>query len=388
MNLFASFNLAISRIMATKTRSILTMLGIVIGVASLVALMSVAQGATSGISNALSGLGAKQITVSGTSATGLVEDDVTALSTLPSVESTYSQVSGQGTASTGKVDVSLSLIGVSPNYLSMALPKIAVGSFLPTSLPMQESRDVVLSAVAANDLNIKVAQIGQIIYINGQPFQLVGVLNDANGFGARGIAYITQDAARKIFAQTPYVSSITLQSTTETDVAAVATEADALLRGRYGLNATDSAQFMVTSQTSLLSTLSTVQNTLKLMLGGIASISLIVGGIGIMNIMLVSVRERTREIGVRRAIGARQRQILVQFLIEAVVLSVLGGLIGLMIGELLAYVIAQKGGWAFTVSPGTVGLALGFSALVGILFGVVPARTASRLQPVEALRFE
>lgn len=374
--------------MATKTRSILTMLGIVIGVASLVALMSVAQGATSGISNALSGLGAKQITVSGTSATGLVEDDVTALSMLPYVESTYSQVSGQGTASTGKVDVSLSLVGVSPNYASMALPKIAVGTFLPSSLPMQASRDVVLSAVAANDLNIKVEQIGQIIYINGQPFQLVGVLNDANGFGARGIAYVTQDAARKIFAQTPYVSSITLQSTTETDVAAVTTEADTLLRGRYGLSATDSAQFMVTSQTSLLSTLSTVQNTLKLMLGGIASISLIVGGIGIMNIMLVSVRERTREIGVRRAIGARQRQILVQFLIEAVVLSVLGGFIGLVLGELAAYFVAKAGGWAFTISAGTVGLALGFSALVGIVFGVVPARTASKLQPVEALRFE
>ena len=388
MNLAASFRLAISRIMATKTRSILTMLGIVIGVASLVALTSVAQGATSGITSALSGLGAKQVTVSSSSSTGLTEADAAALSELANVTSVYSQVSGKGTVSTGTVDASLSLIGVSSQYDDMATPEIAVGSFLSSSSLMQASRDVVLSAVAANDLEITSEMIGQIIYVEGQPFQLVGVLDDANGFGARGSAYVTQDAARKIFAQTPYVAAITIQSDSEDNVSAISTQADTLLRARYGLSETASTQFTVTSQTSLLSTLSTVQNTLTLLLGGIASISLIVGGIGIINIMLVSVRERTREIGVRRAIGAKQRQILVQFLIEAVVLSLFGGVIGLALGELFAYAIALQGGWAFSTSAGTIGLALGFSALVGIVFGVVPARTASRLQPVEALRFE
>jgi ABC-type antimicrobial peptide transport system permease subunit len=168
----------------------------------------------------------------------------------------------------------------------------------------------------------------------------------------------------------------------------VQADADAILRARYGLTADDTASFSITNPASVLSTIGTVQALLSLLLGGIASISVLVGGIGIMNIMLVSVRERTREIGVRRAIGARRGQILTQFLVEAVVLSVAGGLIGIVVGIGLSALVAATAGWALTISPVTVLLAVLFSVFVGVVFGVVPARTAARLQVVDALRFE
>ena len=247
---------------------------------------------------------------------------------------------------------------------------------------------VVLSAQAANDIGVTSEEIGSTVTLNGTPFTVVGVLDDAGGFGSSGTAYISMSNARRMFAQSPYVGTITVLADTESDVSTVEGQVDSVLRQRYSLSSQDTANFSVNTQTSLLDTISNVQGTLKLLLVGIASISLVVGGIGIMNIMLVSVRERTREIGVRRAIGARQRQILTQFLIEATVLSLVGGLIGLFVGVLLSALIASIAGWAFSIASGTVILALAFSALVGVLFGVWPARTASRLQPIQALRFE
>jgi putative ABC transport system permease protein len=385
MNGWTITRLAFSRILATKARSILTMLGVIIGVASLVALTSIAAGATSGINSSLSSLGAKQITVSSSSQTGLTEADAASLKAISGVDVISTRVSGNGSAANGTTQTTISLSGVSPTYKDTAQPKIAVGSFLPETT---RTKAVVLSARGANELSFTASQIGEQILIDGLPFTVVGVLNDASGFGNAGTAYMSLDNARSIFAQAPYVNSITVQTATEGEVTNVQSEVDSLLRGRYGLSSTDTAQFSTSNQASLLSTLSTIQSTLSLLLGGIASISLVVGGIGIMNIMLVSVRERTREIGVRRAIGAKQRQILAQFLIEAIVLSILGGIIGLGLGLMVSAIIAGIAGWAFTVSGTTIGVALGFSALVGIVFGVWPALTAARLQPVEALRYE
>jgi len=160
------------------------------------------------------------------------------------------------------------------------------------------------------------------------------------------------------------------------------------LRYSKGVTKDEDATFSIFNQAALQDTIKTVTGTLALLITGIAGISLVVGGVGIMNIMLVSVRERTREIGVRRAIGAKQSQILTQFLMEAVVLSLMGGFIGLVLGQLASLGFANLGGWDFFIDPTTVIVALGFSALVGVVFGVWPARTASRLQPVDALRFE
>jgi putative ABC transport system permease protein len=388
MNLLSITRLAFNRIFATKMRSFLTMLGVIIGVSSLVALTSIVSGATSGITDSIASLGAQQVTVSASSATALTEADVAALAGLEKVDVVSSTVSGQGTAVHNSTSSAIAITGVSPTYQTTSEPDIAIGSFLTTFTGSEVTRTVVLSAQAASDLGITDADISSQILLDGHPFALVGVLDDAGGFGSRGTAYISMDSARGIFAQSPYVSSITIQAATTDDVSSVESAADSLLRSRYGLSADDDAQFSTSNQSSLISTLDSVVGTLSLLLGGIASISLVVGGIGIMNIMLVSVRERTREIGVRRAIGAKQRQILAQFLIEAIVLSVVGGLVGLAIGLGVSALIAALAGWAFTISGGTVALALGFSAVVGVLFGVWPARTAARLQPVDALRFE
>lgn len=388
MNFATITRLAISRILATKTRSFLTMLGVIIGVASLVALTSVASGATSGITDSLSTLGATQITISSSSQTGLTEPDADAIAELENVTAVSSSVNGQGTLAFGSTSTQSTLTGVSAGYVETSQPEVAVGSFLPDFDESESTRAIVLSATAASDLGVVADDIGGTVTVNGLPFLLVGVLDDATGFGGGATAYLSLDAARTIFAQAPYVSTILVQAATEDDVDSVQSATDSLLRERYGLAADDDAAFSTSNQSSLLDSLDSVQSLLAILLGGIASISLIVGGIGIMNIMLVSVRERTREIGVRRAIGARQGQILLQFLIEATVLSLLGGVIGLGLGLLVSAIIAAVAGWAFTISLTTLAVALGFSAIVGIVFGVWPARTASCLQPVDALRYE
>jgi putative ABC transport system permease protein len=388
MNIFSITRLAFTRIFATKMRSFLTMLGVIIGVSSIVALTSIVSGATSGITESIASLGAQQVTVSASSATALTEADATAIESLDTVDVVSTTVSGQGTAVHGTTSSALGITGVSANYVTTAAPELAIGSFLTTFPGSEVTRTVVLSAKGANDLGITDSDVPSEIMLDGHPFELVGVLDDAGGFGSRGTAYVSLESARGLFAQSPYVSSITVQAASTDDVSSVEAAADSLLRSRYGLGADDDAQFSTSNQSSLISTLDSVVGTLSLLLGGIASISLVVGGIGIMNIMLVSVRERTREIGVRRAIGAKQRQILAQFLIEAIVLSIVGGLVGLAIGLGVSALIAAIAGWAFTISGSTVALALGFSAIVGVVFGVWPARTAARLQPVDALRFE
>jgi putative ABC transport system permease protein len=246
----------------------------------------------------------------------------------------------------------------------------------------------VVSAEGASDLGFSVNSIGDEIRLDGVAFTVVGMLDDADGFGAGQNVYITQEAARSLFSKSPYLSAISIQAVSQEAVAPVEYRVEQFLRYSKGVVDDDDATYSIFNQAALQDTIKTVTGTLGILITGIAGISLVVGGIGIMNIMLVSVRERTREIGVRRAIGAKQSQILTQFLMEAVVLSVLGGLIGLIIGQLASYGFAVLGGWDFFIDPVTVAVAMGFSAAVGVGFGVWPARTASKLQPVEALRFE
>jgi len=267
-------------------------------------------------------------------------------------------------------------------------PDIALGSYLSKNPAAQNSRDVVFGADAAIDLGLTADMLGKVVKINDQDFRLVGVLDDQAGFGTSGRVYVSLDSARRIFSQYPYVSSIVVQAKTAEAVDALQVDVDRLLRDRYGLADDTDARYTITNQASLISAVSSITDTLGLLLTGIAAISLIVGGIGIMNIMLVSVRERTREIGVRRAIGAKQSDVLTQFLIEAIVLSVAGGIVGLIIGEVAAFGLSIIGNWVFAIRLDTITLALGFSLAVGVLFGVWPARTASRLEPIDALRFE
>ena len=388
MNIFIAARLAFSRIIATKTRSGLTMLGIIIGVMSLIALVSVAQGATSGIQDQFKGLGARNLNITGTTNQSLTTDDVKEIEKLSGIEIVTETVSGRVTLSSNEASTRAQIIGVDQNYKTVVDPDIFVGSFLPDVTNASDARLIVLSTTLASDLKLDAYSIGSSIAVGSTEFTIVGILDDADGFGTMGNAYIPLETAFKYVAVPPYLSSITVQTTSEEIVPEVTTNLTALLKARHNITGEREADFVITDASQLLDAIGTVQQFLSLLLGGIASISLVVGGIGIMNIMLVSVRERTREIGIRRAIGAQQSQILTQFLIEAIVLSLVGGIIGVIIGEVVAYFLAQLGQWNFALSPTMILASLGFSMFVGVVFGVWPARTASKLKPVEALRFE
>lgn len=388
MNLWLTFRLAISRIIAAKVRSALTMLGIIIGVAAVVGLTAVGQGAEQGIDSSLASLGANQITVTARSATGLEEKDAAAIAEIEGVLNVSTQVNSRGTASYGSKSVAVGITGVSSTYTELANPNVAIGSFVPSAPGLQNSRTVVVSARGADQLGFTEGTIGDTIRLEGLSFTVVGVLDDADGFGSGANVFITQNAARSLFSKSPYVTAINVQAVSQDAVAPVEYRVEQVLRFSKNVRDDEDATFSIFNQAALQDAVKAVTGTLGILITGIAGISLVVGGIGIMNIMLVSVRERTREIGVRRAIGARQSQILTQFLMEAVVLSTLGGVIGLLIGQLASFGFSILGGWDFFVDPGTVLLALGFSALVGVVFGVWPARTAAKLQPVDALRFE
>lgn len=388
MRLLGTAALALNRIWATKVRSLLTMLGVVIGVAAIVALTSIVDGASQGINKSLATLGTNQLNITAMAPDALTELDANALAELENVSVMFVQSQNEGTIATGDTRVNARLVGVSSEYFEAVKPEIALGSYLSSSSFAQTAKDVVFGADAANDVGLTADMLGQTVKLNGQDFRLVGVLDDQAGFGTSGRVYVTLDSARKLFSQYPYVSSIVIQANTPEQVDALQLTADSLLRERYGLGADTEARYTITNQASLIAAVSSITDTLGLLLTGIAAISLIVGGIGIMNIMLVSVRERTREIGVRRAIGAKQSNILTQFLIEAIVLSLVGGVIGLILGEIAAFFLAILGDWVFEIKLDTVVLALGFSLLVGVVFGVWPARTAAKLEPIDALRFE
>ncbi len=388
MRLLGTAALALNRIWATKVRSLLTMLGVVIGVAAIVALTSIVDGASQGINKSLATLGTNQLNITAMAPDALTELDANALAELENVSVMFVQSQNEGTIATGDTRVNARLVGVSSEYFEAVKPEIALGSYLSSSSFAQTAKDVVFGADAANDVGLTADMLGQTVKLNGQDFRLVGVLDDQAGFGTSGRVYVTLDSARKLFSQYPYVSSIVVQANTPEQVDALQLTADSLLRERYGLGVDTEARYTITNQASLIAAVSSITDTLGLLLTGIAAISLIVGGIGIMNIMLVSVRERTREIGVRRAIGAKQSNILTQFLIEAIVLSLTGGVIGLILGEIAAFFLAILGDWVFAIKLDTVLLALGFSLLVGVVFGVWPARTAAKLEPIDALRFE
>ena len=388
MRLLGTAALALNRIWATKVRSLLTMLGVVIGVAAIVALTSIVDGASQGINKSLATLGTNQLNITAMAPDALTELDANALAELENVSVMFVQSQNEGTIATGDTRVTARLVGVSSQYFEAVKPEIALGAYLSSSSFSQTAKDVVFGADAANDVGLTADMLGQTVKLNGQDFRLVGVLDDQAGFGTSGRVYVTLDSARKLFSQYPYVSSIVIQANTPEQVDALQVTADSLLRERYGLGADTEARYTITNQASLIAAVSSITDTLGLLLTGIAAISLIVGGIGIMNIMLVSVRERTREIGVRRAIGAKQSNILTQFLIEAIVLSLAGGVIGLILGQIAAFFLAILGDWVFAIRLDTVLLALGFSLLVGVVFGVWPARTAAKLEPIDALRFE
>jgi putative ABC transport system permease protein len=400
MKLTDLVGLALSRLGTGKLRTALTMLGIIIGVASVVALVSVAEGATKGISNQLQSLGTNLITVSPGftrtgatrgaigSATTLTLEDANSLAALDGVQAIAPELSTSKLVVVGSQNETTRVVGTTPGYLSVFAYTIWAGTFLNQASVDNNLRVAVIGATTADNLSLTPSSIGSTIYVGGLPFELIGITQPKGGTStADDQVMIPLSTAHELFIGSTSVSAIGLSATSQDGIDAVSSEITATLEQRHGItNGVD--DFTIATQAQLLGTVSSVSDVLTLLLAGIASISLLVGGIGIMNIMLVSVRERTREIGIRKAIGARGRDILSQFLVEALALSLAGGLIGIGVGVLASFGIGTYAGWGFVFNPVTVLVAVGFSLIVGIVFGVWPASQAARLDPVVALRYE
>ena len=405
MRLLELVGLALARLGTSRMRAALTMLGIVIGVGSVVALVAVGQGASSGITNRIESLGTNLLTVNagasistGTrgaagSATTLTLDDATAIAKLSGVAAVAPQLNTSAFVVAGISNTTTTVIGTTQDYPTVRAYTVWQGRFLTDTSVESELRVAVLGATTAEDLGLDASAVGTDITIGGIRFQVAGILQAKGGTGMDNPddeILIPVSTMKRYFtgSSSSGVRSIGVSVSTATQMTAVKAAITATLEDRHTIAASASDDFTVADQTQLLSTATSVYGLLTVLLAGVASISLVVGGIGIMNIMLVSVRERTREIGIRKAIGARNRDILLQFLIEALVLSLLGGLIGIVVGLAASAVIGALAGWGFVFNPLTLVAATGFSLVVGVVFGVWPARQAAGLDPIVALRFE
>ena len=413
-----NLSVALDGLTANKMRSSLTMLGVIIGVASVIALMSVGEGAQASITEEISSVGTNLVFVypgarsmgpggDAGAATTLTYDDAQALAdpgNVPDAAAVAPEYSQNAQVIFGDTNFSASVLGTTDEYLSAYHLELASGRFIDDKDVDKRANVAVLGLQVAQDLFADYDPIGQKIKVtlsggNGGRASLTvaGVLEE-KGDSMMGSADDTvfvpiSTAQTKLFSGRNaqgelLVTSVNVVAASEERTDAVLDQIDALLRRRHRLDPAEDADFNVMSQSDMLTMMTTVTGILTTVLGAIAGISLLVGGIGIMNIMLVSVTERTREIGLRKAVGARRVDILIQFLLEAVVLSVLGGLIGILLGVGLARLVDVTGLVTSVVTLDSVLLAVGFSLAVGLFFGIYPANQAAKLSPIEALRYE
>ncbi|WP_437541059.1 ABC transporter permease [Sorangium sp. So ce367] len=385
---------------SNRLRTLLTMLGMIIGTAAVVAVLGIGEGARSSVEGRIRSLGANLLMVrpgsasasgvrSGTVKT-LTEGDAEALKGLDGVAAVAPERSGSAQLRYMASNLNASVTGITPAYLEVRSLSVASGVSFSDLDEQQRARVVVLGANVARQLYPGASPLGTRLQINGNAFRVVGVLAEkGSGMGSPddGV-FVPLSTHRSVLFGQDHLSTISLQLASEDRSDMVIAQLEQLLRLRHRLRADQPSDFEVRSQAEMLATMGQITGTFTMLLGSVAAVSLIVGGIGIMNIMLVSVRERTREIGVRMAVGARRGDILRQFLVEAVVVSLAGGVAGVGLGYGAAVLLSRFGEWATIVPTYAVGLALGVSILIGITFGVGPARRASKLDPVEALRFE
>jgi putative ABC transport system permease protein len=387
-------------LISNPLRTALTGLGMVIGVAAVVAVLSVGEGAQSQVEGRIRALGSNLLTVRPDSGRGAVRsgsvktltlEDAEALGQIPGVAHISPEVSGNAQIRYREQNRSATIVGAVPAYLQVRALEVGEGLWLSDLDVRERQRVAVVGATIAKELFPNESALGQRMQIRGVAFRVIGVLAEKgdSGFSSPDEMVIIPISTHQgsLFGQ-DHLSSIGVTVITEPEMDMVQAAAEQLLRLRHELRDDQDNDFQIRSQTEMLATLSSVTGTFTALLGSVAAVSLLVGGIGIMNIMLVSVRERTREIGVRMAVGARRRDVLLQFLVEAVVVSLFGGLLGLGLGYGAAVLIADLGGWPTIVPSYAIAMSLAVSVSVGLLFGVGPARRAARLDPVEALRQE
>ena len=408
MNFSQAIREAVESLSANKLRSGLTMLGIVIGVAAVIAMLAVGAGAQNSITGSISGIGSNLLFVFSGSTQGdvrngkpLTLDDANAIADpfqAPSVAAVAPVVQGNVEITFSGVTTSSSIMGVTPDYQRVRNYDLTEGEFISADNMLERASVAVLGPDLADKLfNRRDGLVGEIIRVEGQPFRVIGLLQSKGGstFGSQDnvlLVPMTTATARLVRRNNDRVDTIFVEASTADTVQQASDEIAEILRQRHRTQLGED-DFTVFSQQDFVATAKTITNVLTIFLGGIAAISLLVGGIGIMNIMLVSVTERTREIGLRKAIGARRRDILIQFLTESSLLSLVGGLIGIGLGYLIAFAvgrIAAASGTPFTPQVGleSILLATIFSTAVGLFFGLYPANRAAGLEPVEALRYE
>ena len=408
MNLYSAWKISYRSLRANRMRSILTMLGMVIGVSAVIAMVAIGAGANERIASQISSIGSNLLLVlPGSTTAGGLRSGFGSAPTLtmadaraigrelsavrlaaPSVRSTSPVVYGNQNWST-------LIQGVTPEYFEIREYRLSEGRFFTQDEVDANSKVAVVGRTVVRNLFGVESPVGAIIRIKRVPFTVVGVLEE-KGQSLQGqdqddiiIAPVTTVQSRVIGSEHPgSVGVIIAQAAGRESIGEAESQVVSLLRQRHRIGGDQEDDFSVRNLSEMLAVAEASTRIMSLLLGAIASVSLLVGGIGIMNIMLVSVTERTREIGIRLAVGARERDILVQFLIEAVSLSVAGGGIGILLGIGGSLLISRFAGWSTLISPGAVVVAFSFSAAVGIFFGYYPARKASRLDPIEALRHE
>ena len=391
---------------ANKVRSGLTILGIVIGIGSVIAMISVGQGASGSIESSIQSMGSNLLTVSpgvqrsfsqvqsqrGSAQTLTMEDAEAIAEEISSVQAVAPELSRRYQVVVKGKNTNTQVDGTTDSYLGVRNVEIDQGSFISEQNVLSQSKVAVLGPTTRDDLfGEGTSPIGETIRINGINFKIIGITKSkgGTGFGSQDdMVFIPITTAQKFLAGSDYVSTINVQSNSPKVMTQVQTDITALLMRLHNISDPQLADFSVLSQQDLLGAVSSITNTMTILLASIAGISLLVGGIGIMNMMMTTVTERTREIGLRKAIGAKRLDINLQFLTEAVMLTFLGGIIGIILGSGLAFGITLFTGIATKISLFSIILAFGVSAAIGIGFGYWPAQKAAKLNPIEALRYE
>ena len=412
MNPFETIKMAFSAIWANKIRSFLTMLGVIIGVMSVTVLIAIGQGTTASVTESISAMGTNLLTVNistrsvgmgmpgfgnsrnsrnsrnsgGSKGTVILKlDDILTLEEDETIAHVSPVASGSLTVKAGSVNTSAQITGVLPAYAEIVNQGVQSGRYILSADVDNRSAVCVIGPDLAESLFGNADVVGNTVHVNGRKFKIVGVL-ESKGTSMSGSSdeslVLPFTLAQRMLDSTT-ISSIYISAADSNLVTDAQKVVENFLYKKYKNEST----YSVMNQTQMLETASETSNTLSLMLGGVAGISLLVGGIGIMNIMLVSVTERTREIGIRKAIGAKRSNILAQFLIESVVISGLGGLLGLLLGYGLMYVLETYMDMTLAASPAVAQMAIGFSMAVGVVFGLYPANKASKLKPIEALHY-
>ena len=409
-NLLESARMALSALAANRMRSGLTMLGIIIGVAAVIAMVSVGSGATARIEEQISSMGSNLIIVLAGSITSngmrlgsgaalsLTEDDAAAMAAeCPSVAAAAPTVRSGAQVIFGNTNWATSIYGITPSYLDVRDLSVDQGQSISDQDVQASARVALLGVTVVKNLFGDTNPIGQIFRISNVPFIVAGILTpkgqSPSGQDQDDVVLIPISTAKSRVlgssqAGAQSVGSILVQARGPSQMNSAIEEISSLLRQRHHLQPGADDDFSVRNLTEIFAAREDSARVMAILLGAIASVSLIVGGIGIMNIMLVSVTERTREIGIRKAIGARIADILAQFLVEAVTLSLAGGIAGIALGLSASFVISSVAHWSTSISPAAVLLAFTFSALVGVFFGYYPARQAARLDPITSLRYE